>query len=293
LQSEASQLASQLAQTLSDRDAQANFAQSTSQKLTKSVRENELLQKQLEDLGRQVQSLLREIGRRDDPTIPSDEDLDAVPVIPAEDTEAVITNNLVLFKSVGGLQEQNQKLLKIVRELGRKMENEEREYREVMEKEQDEAIKEAHEVIQDLSAQLERQKKSSDGVIQAYMKERDALRGMLARAGNAARVNGIGAHHELSGLPSDTAKELAEIQSQFEAYRMEMGIDTGRLREDLAAAQREAGQAGASLAKANAKNEFLSGALMISVLPSYVFAQPCYRSSPNESRTTGHAWTRA
>ena len=183
----------------------------------------------------------------------------------------MITNNLVLFKSIGGLQEQNQKLLKIVRELGRKMENEEREYREAMEKEQDEAIKEAHEVIQDLSAQLERQKKSSDGVIQAYMKERDALRGMLARAekagnANAARVNGVGAQHaELSGSPSDTTKELAEIQSQFEAYRMEMGIDTGKLREDLTAAQREAGQAGASLAKANAKIEFLSGTLILSV----------------------------
>jgi nucleoprotein TPR len=193
-------------------------------------------------------------------------------VIPAEDTEAVITNNLVLFKSIGGLQEQNQKLLNIVRELGRKMETEEQEYREAMEKEQHEAIKEAHEVIQDLSAQLERQKKSSDGVIQAYMKERDALRGMLARAekagesvGNAARINGIGSQHvEASGLPSDTVKELAEIQSQFEAYRMEMGIDTGKLREDLAAAQREAGQAGASLAKVNAKIEFLTGMLMVS-----------------------------
>lgn len=241
--------------------------------------------------------MLREIGRRDDPTIPSDEDLDAVPVAPAEDTEAVITNNLVLFKSIGGLQEQNQKLLKIVRELGRKMESEEREYREAMEKEQDEAIKEAHEVIQDLSAQLDRQKKSSDGVIQAYMKERDTLRGMLARVekaanANAAKVNSVGAQHvELSGLPSDAAKELAEIQSQFEAYRMEMGIDTGKLREDLSAAQREAGQAGAALAKANAKIEFLSGTFILSVSHMSWFVQPCLRSSPNEPRTIRDAWT--
>lgn len=218
--------------------------------------------------------MLREISRRNDPTIPSDEDLDAASVTPAEDTEAVITNNLVLFKSIGGLQEQNQKLLKIVRELGRKMENEEREYREAMEKEQDEAIKEAHEVIQDLSAQLERQKKSSEGVIQAYMKERDALRGMLARAekagASAGNVNGLNTEHpESSGLSSDTLRELGEIQSQFEAYKMEMGIDTGRLREDLTAAQREAGQAGASLAKANARIEFLSG--MSRHYPFYVF----------------------
>lgn len=248
-----------------------------------------------------MQCLLQEIGRRDDPTIPSNEDLDAIPVTPAEDTEAVITNNLVLFKSIGGLQEQNQKLLKIVRELGRKMENEEREYREAMEKEQHEAIKEAHEVIQDLSAQLERQKKSSEGVIQAYMKERDALRGMLARAeksgtsaGNVARVNGIGTQHlESSEVQSNSAKELVEIQSQFEAYRMEMGVDANKLREDLAMAQREAGQAGASLAKANAKIEFLSGTLMIiSSLSHLISVQISYRSSSNEPRTIGYAWAR-
>ncbi|KAG5646523.1 hypothetical protein DXG03_003290 [Asterophora parasitica] len=258
LHSEAAQLASQLAQALSDRDAQSSIATENGQKLAKSTRENELLQKQLDDLGRQVQGLLREISRRDDPTIPPDEDLENIAPAPAEDTEAVITNNLVLFKSVSGMQEQNQKLLKIVRELGRKMESEERDYKESMEREQAEAIKEAHEAMQEMAAQLERQKKSSETVIQAYVKERDALRNMLGRekAGHASSVNGAS---EASLDPqSDAAKELAEVQTQFEAYRLEMGIDTGKLREDLVSAQREVGQLGAALAKANAKVEFLS-----------------------------------
>ncbi|KAF5382472.1 hypothetical protein D9615_003024 [Tricholomella constricta] len=262
LHSEAAQLASQLAQALSDRDAQGNLAMENGQKLTKSTRENELLQKQLDDLGRQVQGLLREVSRRDDPTIPSDEDLENMPVAPAEDTEAVITNNLVLFKSIGGMQEQNQKLLKIVREMGRKMESEERDYREVMEREQTEAIREAHEAIEDMAAQLERQKKSSESVIQAYVKERDALRDMLAReqkSGKTSSVNGASEQPSVT-IPhsSDVAKELAETQSQFEAYRLEMGLDTGKLRDNLVASQREAGQLGAALAKANAKIEFLS-----------------------------------
>nr|UPW42857.1 nucleoprotein MLP2 [Hypsizygus marmoreus] len=261
LHSEASQLASQLAQALSERDNQGNLATENGQKLAKSTRENELLQKQLEDLGRQVQGLLREISRRDDPTIPSDEDLESIPVAPAEDTEAVITNNLVLFKSISGMQEQNQKLLKIVREMGRKMESEERDYREAMEKEQAEAIKEAHEAIQDIATQMERQKKSSEAVIQAYVKERDALRAMLTRVekgGNTSAVNGISEQVQVNVSQTDASKELADIQSQFEAYRLEMGIDSGKLREDLIAAQREAGQLGAALAKANAKIEFLS-----------------------------------
>jgi nucleoprotein TPR len=114
LQPEASQLGSQLAQALSDCDVQVNLAQDTSQKLSKSFCENELLQKQLEGLGHQVQCLLQEICRQDEPTTLSNKGLDAIPVTPAEDMEAVITNNLVLIKPIDGLQEQNQKLLKVV-----------------------------------------------------------------------------------------------------------------------------------------------------------------------------------
>lgn len=178
----------------------------------------------------------------------------------------MITNNLVLYKSIGGLQDQNQRLLKIVREMARKMESEEQEYKEAMEREQGEAVREAHEAMQELAAQLERQKKSSEGVIQAYVKERDALRAMLGRAEKASTsgstgnvgINGVGEH---AGASSDLAKELAEVQGQFDAYRTEMGVDSVRLRDDLNAAQREVGQLGAALAKANAKIEYLSGKL--------------------------------
>ncbi|KIM43182.1 hypothetical protein M413DRAFT_9931 [Hebeloma cylindrosporum] len=258
LQVEASQLGSQLAQAIAERDSQTNLAQGQSQKLAKSIYENELLQKQLEDLGQQVQTLLREIERRDDPTIPSDEDLE---YLAADDTQALISNNLVRFRSIGELQAQNERLLKIVRDLGEKMEGEERDYREAMEKEQAEAIKEAHEAMQELAAQLERQKKSSDTIIQAYVKERDTLRGMLARAekgGNSHRVTHPTS--EVTADPgSDLAKELLEIQGQFEAYKTETNYDSGRLRDELMAAQREVNQVSAALAKANAKVEFLSG----------------------------------
>ena len=124
LQSEASQLGSQLAQAISDRDAQFNVAQDNAQKLDKLSRENDLLQQQLEDLGLQVRTLLKEIGRRNDPNLPSDEELETV--LPADNVNDVITNSLVLFRSIDGLQEQNQKLLKIVRDLGQKMEKEEK-----------------------------------------------------------------------------------------------------------------------------------------------------------------------
>lgn len=261
LKGESTQLANQLSTALAERDANAASYQEASQKLKKSYQETDLFQHQLTDLGRQVQTLLKELGRRTDPSIPSDEELDEMEPLPADNIDAVITNNLVLFRSIPSLQEQNQKLLKIVRELGFKMESEEREYREALEKEQSEAVREAHEAIQDIAAQLERQKKSSEATIQAYMKERDALKAMLARAdrvGSRGSVNGD-VNGAASTPPSDVVAELEDVQAQFESYKVEMGMDAEKLREDLVQAQRQLGQANAALAKASAKIEFLGG----------------------------------
>jgi nucleoprotein TPR len=196
---------------------------------------------------------------------------------PAEDIEAVITNNLVLFRSIGGMKEQNQKLLRIVRELGAKMEAEEKDYREAMEKEQGEVVREAHGAIQELAAQLERQKKSSELTIQAYTKERDVLKSMLKRAGGG--VSGIGASIANSGVngfheganAANLAKELSEVQKQFESYRTEIGVDSVRLREELVLVQREASQLGATLAKANAKIEYLTGMFQLHLIAVGLF----------------------
>ncbi len=61
------------------------------------------------------------------------------------------------------------------------------------------------------------------------------------------------------GVSGELAQELAEVQSPFSAYQVEMGVDSGRLREDFIAAQREVNGVSAALAKANAKVEFLFG----------------------------------
>jgi nucleoprotein TPR len=260
LQSESAQLASQLADALAERDLNDSTATDVSQRLTKTNRENEFLQKQLNDMGRQVQTLLKEIARRQDPTIPSDEELEAdESAAPAENIDEVIGNNLVLFRSVPALQAQNQKLLGIVREMGAKMEAEEREYREALEKEQGEAVREAHEAITALQEQLETQRYAHGVKIQAFTKERDSLKALLARA---ERSNvGKDSHSQTNGpaSQSDIAQELAEIQQQFDAYRAETGVDSVRLREDAVVAQREVAQLATQLAKANAKLEIAGG----------------------------------
>lgn len=178
----------------------------------------------------------------------------------------MITNHLVLYRSIPHLQEQNQKLLRIVRELGAKMESEEKDYREALEKEQTEAVREAHEAIKQLQEQLESHKKSSETTIQAYVKERDTLQSMLARershhhAPSASNTTTNG-QAESAASQQDLAKELAEVQSQFDMYRTEMGADSVSLREEVIIAQRETNQANAALAKAHAKVQFLEGGL--------------------------------
>ena len=299
LQAESTQLASQLSQTLSERDALATAAEENGQKLQKSVRENELLEKQLGDLSRQLRTLLKELGRHQDPSLPTDEELEHDAMTrPAENIEAVITNNLVLFRSIPQLQEQNQKLLKIVRELGSKLESEEKEYKEALEREQGEAVREAHEAIKQLQSQLETQKRSSEVTIQAYMKERDSLRSLLQRqqeSGSGARMpNGINGQSQ-TAEPSELVQELEEVQKQFEAYRTEMGVDSTRLRDETVSAQREVSKLTTTLAKANAQIEVLSGTYMRYVvsllLVAYVIVKNAIawsktRSSSRSAKTT-------
>jgi nucleoprotein TPR len=183
----------------------------------------------------------------------------------------VITNHLVLFRSLPALQAQNQKLLGIVREMGAKMEAEEREYRETLEKEQGEAVREAHEAITALQEQLDAQRQSHDVKMRAFVKERDSLKVLLARAERNNNTSST-AKDPYGGQPnanggatdSELVQELAEIQQQFDAYRAETGVDSVRLREDTVSAQREVAQLNTQLAKANAKLEITGGTACIS-----------------------------
>ncbi|KAF9805162.1 hypothetical protein IEO21_09181 [Rhodonia placenta] len=263
LHAETSQLASQLSQALSDRDAYAAASEENAQKFNGTRRENELLQKQLDDLGRQLRGVLRELGRVQDPSIPPDDVLDADENSqPPETIEGVIKSNLVLFRSIPQLQEQNQTLRKVVYELGAKLEAEEKDYREVLEKEQSEAVVEAHRALVDVRQQFDTYRQSAEVKFQSISKERDTLRAMLDRASTNAppMVNGdLNGRTTESPPHSELERELDYVQNQFKAYQTEMDVDTVHLRDELLAAQRRAGQLDAALAKANAKIEFLNG----------------------------------
>ena len=274
-----------MAQAIGERDAYSSAAEEHSQKLEKSIRENKILEQQLNDLGRQIQTLLKEVGRIQDPSIPSDQEFEEDPSTqPAENIEAVITNNLVLFRSIPALQDQNQKLLKVVREMGAKMEAEEKDYREALQIEQTEAVQEAHKAIEALQEQLRVERKQNETTIQTLTKERDVAKGTLAKERAMTFRSGAVNGHSTSLVDGaiDRSQELSDVQSQFEAYKVEMNVDSVTLREEVLTSQREASQLGATLAKANAKIEYLNGKVILRVLSSES-TQGFVRSEPYAS----------
>ena len=130
-----------------------------------------------------------------------------------------------------------------------------------MDREQQEAIQEAHNAIQLLQSKLATQQKSHQATIQAYIRERDTLKSLLARNDTLGSHNVSTSTNRVvgDGTPSTQEQELQTIRSAFDAYKEEISIDVSKLKQELAAAQQEAAQQSSSLAKANAKIEYLTG----------------------------------
>ncbi|KAL5492141.1 MLP1_6 [Sanghuangporus weigelae] len=108
VQAESDQLATQLSRALAECDASLVELQNA-KKVEENLKGEKALQKrQLDDLGLQIKGLLKELGRLQDATLPSDEDLQAIR--PALNVEEVSTNDLVLYKSIPELQQKNMAL---------------------------------------------------------------------------------------------------------------------------------------------------------------------------------------
>ena len=269
MQLESDHLATQLSRAIAERDTCLVELQNA-KKTQESLKDEVVLKERLiSDVILQNQGLLKEVERLRDATLPSD--VDMAQIQPASNVDEFITSNLVLYKSIPQLVDRNMTLLSSVRELTTKMEREEQEYKAQLESEQSEAVREAHQAIMALQDQLENVQASHQATIQAYVKERDTLKTMLARYERSGThpPNLATAHPQpsapspqLNGIvrePTELEKELEEVRGNFEAYRKEMGVDTVKLREEALQYQREASQLGAALAKANARIEFLSG----------------------------------
>ncbi|KAL8742872.1 MAG: hypothetical protein Q9190_004717 [Brigantiaea leucoxantha] len=226
-------------------------------------REGEVLRQQIRDLSTQVKILLFEIDRRDKGLrdFSAEQQLQLERLARSEwndevaegisDTDRLINEELVMFRDIAQLQQQNSKLLNLTRQLGDQMEREEASRKEKEAAKDPKDYKQLYERCQDEIKSLVTQSHS-------YIRERDMFRRMLTHRGAIPRgsdinsmfgesVNGAEApatpshvgpldgvnQSPISKEMTDYAKLLKEMQAHFDAYRNEASIDRSTLREQV------------------------------------------------------------
>lgn len=243
-----------------ERDIATKAARKQEAQVEAKIKEGEVLRQQLRDLSSQVKILLMQIHLRDQGfdelsaerrlqlehlaqgQIDGDDSIDGL-----TDTDRFISQNLVTFKNIAQLQEQNTNLIKVTREVGQRMEREE-------------ALR-MNQNMEDLQRKYEQCKDEINSLViqsQSYIRERDMFRRMLAHRGQLpregdlvsvlgesvdgrrspatpSRANLVGNIEEspTSRDMTDYAKLLKDMQSHFDAYRQEAATDRSTLKEQV------------------------------------------------------------
>ncbi|PPJ50359.1 hypothetical protein CBER1_05925 [Cercospora berteroae] len=244
-----------------------------------ATHESQILRQQLRDLSAQVKILLVEIQSKDQNLgeMSADErlqieraargELDDGTLDELSSTGRLISERLVIFREVSDLQAQNEKLLRLTRELGEQMEG-------------DEAKEKARQHEADaqevgvLRQQVERYKDeltSTTTQIDSYMKERDMFRRMLQYRGQLApdadmqslfgqsvgpgtpQRHSVGPAATPRSVDEDLRKLLKEHQTHFDQFRNEASTDRRMLKDQADALMREKSSLQADLARAQSQ----------------------------------------
>ena len=281
LESEVAEISSLIDTISQERDQAVKTAKRWEGHVKAKTTEGDVLRQQLRDLSSQIKVLLMEAHLRtqgvDELGLEERSRLERIADGHFEEergegetaTARLISENLVTFKSVSELQDQNTNLLKITREVGERMEHEE------SLRKQTEAARD----WDDLQQKYERCKdeiKSLATQSQSYIRERDMFRRMLAHRGQIPggvesmfdeSVNDEGDGRASSRLevrksiedgPSsqdraDYAKVLKEFQIHFYSYKQEAEVDKRVLREQIDSISKDNSRLRSEAAKSNSQ----------------------------------------
>ncbi|CBQ70476.1 conserved hypothetical protein [Sporisorium reilianum SRZ2] len=244
------EMVSQVATASQERDTAQAEAKRLQLDLERIGRENGFMSQQLADFGRQVRELTKAIILRDDPDAAArlEDDgsllaeLDAIAplpeTLPESDTQAVITNELVTFASLTELCSQNARLLQVTRQLGAKMEEEERNYRARLAEDQDEAVNEAR----DLIVRLEDEVRQERYKVEEVSKERDLFRQLCATGGRSSDAKTSEEASSAANVATNSGLPLAEyeaLRSRHERLKSETDAELSRYRDEVRSLQME------------------------------------------------------
>ncbi|CZT40788.1 related to nucleoprotein TPR [Rhynchosporium secalis] len=266
-------------QTGKERDRAKKDARKAESEASTAHAEASILGQQLRDLSAQIKMLLCDMEARErgfDALSPVDRaqlerlargEVEEGALEGLTDTDRFISQRLTVFRSVSELQEKNQELLKIIRQLGAQMESEEA----LAAKHQ---AAQDHEEVQNLQAKIENYKDELQSMItrsESYIKERDMFRRMLQHRGQlpptsdlasvfGQSIDGAGLIQSTEQGPSsrDNSILLRELQSHFDQYREEQSIDRRTMKEQQERLSHEKGALQAEVAKITSQITFVN-----------------------------------
>ncbi|CAH3021550.1 unnamed protein product [Porites evermanni] len=230
------QLSRRLDTALVENEESKVYADEAFKKNEHLKRENDRLRNLSGDLSQQVQVLLKECEEARGGVVSSESGMHPMSSAEVTSSSQVISEHLVTFRSIEELQQQNQKLLGVIREL-----SEEKEKRE------------GDNVVEGLQKQLDVSLKELDGLkearerqmqmVEAVVRQRDMYRVLLANSGQTPIPTSdvdisVPASSPLLKTPDKTGAELEEtklalkeLQRHFETYKAERSQAEEKLSE--------------------------------------------------------------
>ena len=284
LESDIVEMSSLLDNVGKERDQAKKEVRKWESQVTGLIREGDLLRQQLRDLSSQVKVLLMEVnatneglaGYTPEQRLRLEQivrgDIDDESSRSGTDTDHFISQNLVIYKNISELQDQNAKLLRLTRELGNQMEGEEA----LKQKNEATQMIEQIEILRQQNERLQDETKSMATQSQSYIRERDMFRRMLSHRGQLPPESDIasvfGESVDGGGLPvtpsrnnvqssvekSPASKELAEyvkamkeMQMHFDTYRQEAASDRSTLKDQIESLSRTNSELRAEVSRRN------------------------------------------
>lgn len=282
LQSELAEVSSLLEDVGKERDQALKDMRKKEGQVEAKIKEGEVLRQQLRDLSSQVKVLLMEAHLRDQGVEDLNRErqlqLERLALVQANDvaddstdTDRFISENLVTFKTIAELQEQNTNLIRVTREVGERMEHEEALRKQSQTAQDQEELRQNYEHCKDEIKSLVTQS-------QSYIRERDMFRRLLLHRGQLPSGSDINSMfgesindvqppttpkqaRVLDGVeqsPSskdmaDYAKLLKDMQSHFDAYRNEAATDRSTLKTQVDSLSRSNGDLRSEVARSNSQ----------------------------------------
>lgn len=252
LRNEAIQMSEVMQQSYEERDAAAKAARKAEAAASTAQAEIKILRTQLRDLSTQIHVLIFNIHAREKGMDQLTEEETAQferlqrgevaenALDDMSDTHRFITERYTAFKDIYQLQQKNEELLALTRQLATQMENE-----EALAAQKQAA--QDHEEVQQLRATVSALQDDVQSItvrMKSYMTERDMFRRMLQQKASPAEIHkvlgtgDVGQREVLASIEqgpqvdeADLTTALRELQAQFDSYRNDQATERSAMRD--------------------------------------------------------------